>query len=93
MSFQVAKASLEEATAALNSSGVHIGSLEMTSWVAGLCTSIHCLVLESMNLPSIRSLTVGCGEGRRGGGRGQIDHMVGGRTWGLVPCLSAHVVS
>ena len=82
VSFQEVNASLEEATAALNSSGVHIGSLETTSWVAGLCTSIHCLVLESTNLPSIRSLTVGCGGEDRGSG--VSDHMVGGRNWGLV---------
>src|SRR5690554_2463837 len=56
---QVLKASLALATAALISSGVAKGTRARTSWVAGLITSRHWSVLDSMNSPLMRSLMVG----------------------------------
>src|SRR5690554_2166833 len=56
---QVLKACLAPATAALISSGVAKGTRANTSWVAGLITSRHCSVFDSMNSPLINSLTLG----------------------------------
>ena len=57
--FQVLKARLAEATAALISSSVAKGTCASTSCVAGLTTSCHSPVCESTNLPSSSILTVG----------------------------------
>jgi len=57
--FQVLKASLAEATAALISSGVAKGTRASTCCVAGFTTSRHWVVLDSTNWPPISSLTVG----------------------------------
>jgi hypothetical protein len=57
--FQVLNASLAEVTAALISASVANGTCASTCWVAGLTTSCHSLVCESISLPSSSNLTVG----------------------------------
>ena len=57
--FQVLKASAAPVMAASSSSLVANGTRASTSWVAGLMTSFQIVVLDSTNLPLIRSLTVG----------------------------------
>ncbi|MCY1440024.1 hypothetical protein D9M71_562810 [compost metagenome] len=61
--FQVLKAFLALATAASISAWVAKGTRARTSWVAGLITSRHSLVVDSTSLPSISSLTVATAAG------------------------------
>jgi len=56
--FQVLKATFAADTAALISASVAIGTRANTSCVAGLTTSCHSVVLDSMNSPLINSLMV-----------------------------------
>src|ERR1700761_8110876 len=64
---QVRKASLAAATAAFSSWGVANATRASTSWVAGLMTSRHSVVLESTQSPPMSILTVGAGAGERVG--------------------------
>ena len=54
------KASLAEATAALNSEGVQRGRRETMACVAGLTTSMKCFEVDSTVVLLMNILTVGC---------------------------------
>lgn len=56
---QVLKAFFEDSTAASISALVHLGTRVTTSLVAGSCRSIHSVVLESTNFPSMNIFVVG----------------------------------
>ena len=55
--FQVLNAVLAQATAASISASVANGTCAKTSWVAGLITSCHSVVLESTKVPLMSSFT------------------------------------